>query len=300
MQARKALGKGLASLIPSEAVIKVEKNGMSSVQFADVNSIFPNRLQPRENFSEESIKNLAESIRANGIIQPLIVTPPIDGRYELIAGERRLRAARLAGIDKVPILVREANQEMMLELALIENIQREDLNPIEEAKAYKEMADVFGYTQEEIAERVSKSRSHIANTLRLLFLPKVIQEDVVVGRMSPGHARTLLAISDLSEQLKIREHILHANMTVRDLELYIQTRMAAGERKTRLGQKKTEISPQIRAVQNEMTEALGTKVIIRPRKNKKGGQVVIEYYSAQDLNNIYKKITIGLDRHGQF
>lgn len=289
MQARKALGKGLASLIPGEA--KVEKTENRNIPFTmvDVAAIVPNRMQPRREFPGESLNELAESIKINGVVQPLLVTPPVSGRYELIAGERRLRASRLAGLEKVPVIVKEADTEMMLELAIVENVQREDLNPIEEARAYKELVESFDYTQEEVADKVSKSRPHVANTVRLLFLPKVIQEDVALGRLSSSHARALLAISDLQEQLKIRERILHSSMTVRDLERLIQDTLKrkTSRLKTR---KKIELSPQMKDVMNEMTQELGTKVSIIPNRNNKGGRVVIEYYSVQDLNRVYKKI----------
>lgn len=290
MQQRKALGKGLASLIPSEPEIVKKDNDHLPFEMVSVDAIVPNRMQPRRDFPEESLKELAESIKANGIVQPLIVTPAVGGRYELIAGERRWRAARLAGLDRVPVIVKEADPETMLELALVENIQREDLNPIEEAQAYKEMIDSFDYTQEDVADKVSKSRPHVANTLRLLFLPKVIQEDVVLGRLSQGHARALLAVSDLQEQLKIREHILHSNLTVRDVERFIQDVLKGRSSQGKTKKRKVEISPQMKAVLDEMTQELGTKVRILPNKRNKGGQLIIEYYSVQDLNRIYRRI----------
>lgn len=289
MQTRKALGKGLASLIPSEAKVELRDSGGMPFEMISVDSIVPNRMQPRSNFSEESLKELSESIRTNGVIQPILVTPPVGGRYELIAGERRLRAARLAGLEKIPVVIKEADTETMLELSIVENIQREDLNPIEEAKAYKELIESFDYTQEEVADKVSKSRPHVANTLRLLFLPKVIQEDVAVGRMSPGHARALLAIADLQEQLRIREKILNSRFTVRDVERLIQDVL---KRRPMRGKAKrmVDLSPQMRTVQDELTKELGTKVAIIPNRNNKSGQIVIDYYSTEDLNRIYSKV----------
>ncbi len=290
MQSRKALGKGLASLIPSETKVKLENGTKVPYENIAVDAIVPNRMQPRKEFSEESLQELAASIKQNGIVQPLIVTPAVSGRYELIAGERRLRASKIAGLEKVPVVVRDASTELMLELAIVENVQREDLNPIDEARAYKELIDAFDYTQDEVADKVSKSRPHVTNTLRLLYLPKVIQEDVVVGRLSPGHARALLAISDLQEQLKIREHILHSKLTVRNVERMIQESIKGGKTKGKGKKRKVELSPQMKALQDEMTHGLGTKVSFNPARNNKGGQVIIEYYSIQDLNRIYKKI----------
>lgn len=291
MQTRKALGKGLASLIPNEPKIVTEESSELSTNTIDIESIVPNRMQPRKEFSEEALKDLTESIKKNGIIQPLVVTPPVNGRYELIAGERRLRASKAAGLTKVPVVIREADVESMLELALIENIQREDLNPIEEARAYKDLIESFDYTQEEVADRVSKSRSNVANTLRLLFLPKLIQEDIIVGRLSAGHARALLSISDLQLQLKLRERILNANLTVRDVEKIIQEEIRSTPSSGQRGKyKKPELSPQMRAVQEELTTQLGTKVKVNQFNNNKGGQIIIEYYSVQDLNRIYRGI----------
>lgn len=291
MQGRKALGKGLASLIPEEPIKKIVRQEGSSAQTVSIDAIVPNRLQPRQNFSEESLKELAASIKLNGVVQPLIVTPEVSGRHELIAGERRWRASRLAGLDRVPVIIKQADAEMMLELAIIENIQREDLNPVEEATAFKEMMDTFDYTQEEVAEKMSKSRPHVANTLRLLYLPKVIQEDVILGRLSPGHARALLSVSDLQEQLKIREQILQSKLTVRDVERMIQEYRNPEESKTKkTKKKKQELSPQMKAVVEELTQELGTKVNISTSRNKKGGQIIIDYYSVQDLNRIYRKV----------
>lgn len=290
MQSRKALGKGLASLIPTEPKIEKGSDEGISVLNVSVDSIVPNRVQPRRNFSEEALNELSLSIKQNGIIQPLVVTPAISGRYELIAGERRLRAAKLAGLEKVPVFIKEADVETMLELALVENLQREDLNPIEEAIAYKELMESFDYTQEEVAEKVSKSRPHVANTIRLLHLPKVIQEDVSVGRLSPGHARAILAISDLQEQLRIRESILHSKLTVRDVERLIQDAIKGKRGRGKSQKRKFDLSPQMRAVLDEMIHSLGTKIKLLPARNNKGGQLVIDYYSVQDLNRIFKKI----------
>jgi ParB family chromosome partitioning protein len=290
MQSRKALGKGLASLIPSEPVVQTTSEGGASLLTANVDCIVPNRAQPRRKFSEEALAELATSIKENGIIQPLVVTPAVAGRYELIVGERRLRASKMAGLTEVPIIIKEADPETMLELALIENIQREDLNPIEEAIAYKDLMEAFNYTQEEVAGKVSKSRPHVANYVRLLHLPRVIQEDVEVGRLSPGHARALLAVADLQEQLRIRESILHSKLTVRDVERLIQETIKGGAGKGKSKKKKLELSPQMKAVLNEMIHALGTKVKIVPGRNNKGGHLIIDYYSVQDLNRIYKKM----------
>lgn len=290
MQPRKALGKGLASLIPSEPAVTLNKDAHPPVNTVDIDSVIPNRLQPRKKFSEDALKDLSASIKVNGIIQPIVVTSEVNGRYELIAGERRLRAAKMAGLSRVPVIIKDADPEAMLEIALVENIQREDLNAMEEATAYKELVETFSYTQEEVADKVAKSRSHVANSLRLLFLPKVIQEDVVVGRLSPGHARALLAVSDLQEQLKVRESVLNHSLTVRDVERLIQETLKGNPSKGKLKKKRVELSPQMRAVLEELTRELGTKVNLLPARNNKGGKIVIDYYSVQDLNRIYRKV----------
>jgi len=290
MQGRKALGKGLASLIPDEPKTATpDKQSVSDVMTISVDNIAPNRLQPRRHFSNESITELADSIKENGIIQPLVVTAGVGGRYELIAGERRLRAAKVAGLERVPVVIKAADPELMLELALIENIQREDLNPIDEALAYNELIDEFGYTQEEVAKKVSKSRPYITNLLRLLSLPKVIQEDVVLGRMTSGHARALLGLNDLQQQLKVREEILHSNLSVREVEQMIRD-LTKGKNSKNTNKKEMVLTPQTRSIIEDMIKELGTKVKINPYRNNKGGRLIIEYYTIQDLNNIYKKI----------
>ena len=298
MQPRKALGRGLDALIPSFEKAGEEKgifppamthaNIGERVKTVPIGSIVPNRLQPRKLFDDEKIKELAASIKDQGIIQPLIVTQAGQNRYELIAGERRLRAAKLAGLQEVPIVIKNVDTEGLLELSLIENIQREDLNPIEEAGAMKEMTDQFKYSHEEIAKKLGKSRVAVTNSLRLLSLPKVIQDDVSAGRMSAGHARALLSVTNLPEQLKLRERILNAAMTVRDVEKLIQSIRTPGTR----GSRKTNVNltPQMKFVVDELTKALATKIRLEPDKERKGGRIVVEYYTAQDLDRIYNVI----------
>lgn len=298
MQPRKALGRGLDALIPTVERAKEERTifppAMSHVttseriKTAPVASIVPNRLQPRKIFDEEKIKELAASIKEQGVIQPLIVTQAGQNRYELIAGERRLRAAKMAGLAEVPIVVKNVDTEGLLEISIIENIQREDLNPIEESGAIKEMVDQFKYSHEEIAKKLGKSRVAVTNSLRLLSLPKVVQDDVATGRMSAGHARALLAVTNLQEQLKLRERILNAAMTVRDVEKMIQNgrpQGATGSRKAN-----SNLTPQMKFIVDEITKRLATKIRLEPDKERKGGRMVIEYYTAQDLDRIYNVI----------
>jgi len=289
MQNRKALGRGLDVLIPKTEVNKnfAVPNLGERVKTVPIDSIVPNRLQPRKIFDEEKIKDLAASIKEQGIIQPLIVTQASPNRYELIAGERRLRAAKTAGLAEVPVVIKNVDTESMLELSLIENVQREDLNPIEEAGAIDELIRQFNYTQEEVATRLGKSRAAVTNSLRLLNLPKLIQDDIASNRLSAGHARALLAVSNLQEQLRLRERILNSNLTVRDIERMIQGLKPAS---SRISKKSVALSPQMKFIEDEITKTLATKVRLEPDREKKGGRLVIEYYTPQDLDRIYNAI----------
>jgi ParB family transcriptional regulator, chromosome partitioning protein len=307
-QQRKALGRGLSSLIPTrehkdrtepadgEAVATSAITGeqgerqASEVARVPLEAIVPNRSQPRREFDATAIEDLANSIREHGIIQPLLVTPTNkEGtRFELIAGERRLRAAREVGLDGVPVVIRRnISSEGLLELAIIENLQREDLNPIEEAIAFGEMLETFALSHEDIGKRVGKSRAYVSNSVRLLQLPKGIQDDLTKGRLDPGHARALLALPDSQTQLTVRDQILQAKLTVRAVEKMVRSRLG---RKTKQERAKTEhLTPQLRMVVEEMSRAMGTKVELRP-KNSQSGALIFEYYSLQDLDRIYRKV----------
>lgn len=298
MQLRKALGRGLDSLIPQteeSAPKEVIKPKIVSLPVGDriktvsIDLIIPNRLQPRKVFDEDKIRELSASIKEQGIIQPLIVSQAAGGRYELIAGERRLRASKLAGLKELPVVIKDVDSEGMLELSIIENIQREDLNAIEEANAINELIEQFDYTQDEAATRLGKSRVSVTNSLRLLNLPKVVQDDVAAGRMSAGHARALLSLTNLQEQLKAREKIIQSNLTVRDVEQMIQRLKPQGIVKQRAVS--GQLTPQMKFISDEITKQLATKVKLEPDKEKKGGRIVIEYYTPQDLDRIYNKIT---------
>lgn len=304
-QPRKALGKGLASLIPERrtpvtmpavphaaspaATIHVTASG--DIKKLRLSDILPNKYQPRNTFSESELQDLAASIKAHGILQPLLVTPSGAGRYELIAGERRWRAAKLAGLLTVPVISRDVTPQERLELAIIENVQREDLNPIEEAQSYKALMDQFNYSQDDVAKKVGKSRSTVANSLRLLYLPQLIREDVEKGRLSSSHARALAAIDSIEEQLQLREKILDSELNVREIERLIQARSAAAKPRSAATKTAVSLTPQLKKVVEEMMMALGTKVKIKPRRNQKGGEVTIEYYNVQDLDRIYSCIT---------
>ena len=287
MQQRRALGRGLDSLIPSTA--PPEESTPTYPGTVPVDMISPNRQQPRQIFDEDTIRELADSIREQGIIQPLIVSELSGGRYELIAGERRLRAARLLGLEEVPVIVKSnVDEEGLLTMALIENLQREDLNPIEEARALRELIDQQEYSQEEVATKVGKSRTYVANSIRLLRLPQVMQDDLAAGRYSAGHARAVLALTNLHEQLKLREYIIKQMPTVRDVEQRAQARAGAGG-KTRKRSGAKQLSPQVAMILDEMTQSLGTKVRLKVRSSG-AGQVVVDFYSMQDLDRVYRRI----------
>lgn len=259
----------------------------------DVTKIVPNKHQPRNHFNDQDISELADSIRENGIIQPLIVTHSDEpGIYELIAGERRLRASKLAKLTTVPVVVLQVTDEnALLEMALIENVQRTDLNPIEEAEAYNKLIEKFGYTQEETAKKVGKKRSTITNLLRLLNLPQFIKDDVVEGVLSEGHARALLRLSDDPLKMKeVRELILKKNLSVRQTEKLIRnvSPTSTGQSKTP-SQKETEIPASLcNTLSNQLTNKLHSRIAII--QNGSRGKIEIEYYSPDDLERLISLI----------
>ncbi len=268
--AKKALGKGLEALIPLK-----EKEMETEIS---VDEIYPNKYQPRERFNTDKLKDLIASIKEKGIVQPVLVRRVAQG-YELIAGERRWRAAKELGLKKIPIVIRDVSKEETIELSLIENIQREDLNPLEEAQAYKRLIGEFKITQENLAKRISRERSSIANTLRLLNLPQEIQDDISQGLISPGHARALLSLKGKREQIKVNERIKRKGFSVRETENLIKRL-----KKKIIRKKSFRKDTQIIEVEEELMRILGTKVKITPKRNK--GKIEIEYYSFADLERI--------------
>jgi ParB family chromosome partitioning protein len=241
----------------------------------------PNEFQPRKHFDDEKLKELAASIREQGVIQPIIVHKMSSG-YQLIAGERRWRAARLAGLKTIPALVKEATKRELLEMALIENIQREDLNPLEAAEAYKRLQDEFKLTQDDLAKRVGKERSTVTNFLRVLGLPKEVKHEIATGSISMGHAKALLSLERVRDQVRAAALIVKKGLSVREAEA-IATRL-----KNPPKEKKIRQSHELRAVAEKLTKSLGTKVSISPKS--KGGRIVIEYYSADELDRILERI----------
>ena len=282
----RALGKGLASLIQGAAQPGGTPAASETYFPCPVEDILPSRGQPRKIFSKQALEELAASIEVQGVIQPLIVRKIEGGKFELIAGERRLRAAKLAGLERVPVVISSAAAEQVLELALIENLQREDLNPIEEALAFKELGDRYRLTQEEIARRVGKERSSVTNALRLLTLPEEIRGDIIENRLSMGQARALLGIEDDELKLKIKKRILSEGLSVREVERLAQE-VKAGVKVERRVQTKLS-DPQLKFIEQEMTKILGTKVKIKSRGER--GKVVIDYYSSEDLDRIFNAI----------
>jgi ParB family chromosome partitioning protein len=279
---RKALGKGISALIPE----KIE-NSKSSVSVIPINKILTNPFQPREFFDEQAIKDLAQSIKEKGIIQPLLVRQKGDN-YELIAGERRLRAAKLLNLNEVPIIIKDVDDKDSLELALIENIQRQELNPIEEAHAYQYLIDKFNVTQERISEVIGKARTSVTNILRLLKLPQEIQQEMKKGRISFAHGRSLVEIEDANSQRRIAQDIIAKGLSVRELENLIKMRRPKGIKRKLM---KVNLDPVVAVLQEKIQQALSTRVVVV--KNKKRGRIVVEFYSESDLNRIANIMTGG-------
>lgn len=277
---RKALGKGISALIPDKETGKEEK-----VVYLPVDRIKPNPFQPRKDFDQAELEELTQSIKEKGLIQPLVVRRRGD-EYELIAGERRLRAAKLLNLNELPVLIKESEDKDALELSLIENIQRQDLNPVEEALAFKYLMDKFEVTQERLSEILGKSRVSIANIMRLLKLPHEVQEEIRQGRISFAHGRALLEIEDANIQRRLLQEVICNSLSVRELENLIKSK------RTRLTRRKSsqaqEPEPFLRVLEEELQQVLATK--IRIIRKKKRGSIFIEFYSQDDLARIVKLI----------
>ena len=276
---RKALGRGLGALLSSDRTIDLG----SEPTEVELDSIVPGPMQPRTHFDEASLEGLADSIRSHGIVQPLLVRRR-DNSFELIAGERRWRAAKLAGLTRVPVVVKEVPDESLLEIALIENIQRENLNPIEEAQAYKKLIETVGLTQEALASRVGRDRSYITNYLRLLRLPDDLQQLVKEGRLSTGHARTILALNHPDQQRRVARQIIDGGLSVRATEQLVQR--LAEEKPARTPSAPRAVDPNVRAAETKLRRALGTQVKILISEQGRG-KVEISFFNSQDLDRIY-------------
>ena len=288
----KGLGKGLGSLLGDVADITrvtsspVTEEDIKAETNVKIRLIEPNRDQPRKDFDEQSLQELADSITLHGIIQPLIVRK-IDQHYEIIAGERRWRAAKIAGLKEVPVIIKDYSEEEIAEISLIENIQRTDLNPIEEAKAYEKLINGYGLTQESLAERVSKSRTVVTNALRLLRLPEDVQELLEKGALSTGHAKVILGAETAEQQSWLAKQVADMNLSVRETERLLKA--AARPEKKPAAKKKLRNAAEYEKVEKQLKETLGTKVRI-DRTADNAGKIVIDFYSLEDIERILTHI----------
>ena len=287
MAAKKGLGKGLDTLIPKGVVINDEKHSPAEKakaakpdQFVKITKVEPNRNQPRKKFDEDALQELSDSIKLHGVLFPILVVNRGD-YYEIVAGERRWRAAKMAGLKEVPVIIREYTDKEIAEISLIENIQRTDLNPIEEAMAYKSLIDEYELKQDELAERISKSRTAITNSMRLLKLADNVKDMIIEDLISAGHARALLSIEDPSEQYDLAQRVMDEKLSVRDIEKIVKAR-----NKPKIQKKKNEKQEALyHEIEDKLKASLGTKVTITP-KGDKMGKVEIEFYTQDDLQKI--------------
>lgn len=300
MAPKRGLGRGLSNLIPTDdttedVTTKTSKQTKTGTvtktevvkkveQTLNINRIEPNKNQPRKEFNEDALQELADSIKQFGVIEPLVVVKR-KGYYELIAGERRWRAARLAGLKEVPVVIKDYDDQQIVEIALIENIQREDLNPIEEAHAYERLIQEFNLTQDEVAERVSKSRTTVTNALRLLKLTEKVQQMLIDDMLSTGHVRALITIADPQLQYETAMYIFDKKLSVRETESYVKKLLNKKPKEKTSEKEDPELSFLYKAIENRLKESLGTKTTIKA-KNKDSGKIEIEYYSQEDLERI--------------
>ncbi len=281
---KKGLGKGLDSIIPEyEEAAETSKPEEQTRTVLKISEVEPNREQPRRNFNEDALEELADSIRQYGVLQPLLVSKK-ENYYEIITGERRWRAAKKAGLSEIPVIVKDFSKQEILEISLIENLQRENLNPIEEAMAYERLLSEFHLKQDEVAEKVSKSRTAVTNAVRLLQLDSRVQQMVIDDKLTAGHARTLLGIEDKETQWKIANRVFEEKLSVRELEKLVK-KLQRGERpKPEPVNDVAEYA--YKAMEERMRDVLGTKVTLRHKPDNKG-KIEIEYYSREDLERIY-------------
>lgn len=282
MAGKKGLGRGLQALIPEYRT--EEPQGVETINIA---YIHPNQYQPRKQFDEDSLKELSESIKQHGVIQPIIVRK-VDSGYQIVAGERRWRAAKIAGLSEIPAIVKDFDDLQVMEIALIENLQREDLNPIEEAKAYKALIEQFNLTQEEISKKIGKSRSVIANSIRLLNLDDRVQEMLVKGDITIGHAKVILSLPNKNLQYEAAKKVVTENLNVRETEDLVKNLLRKNEKITKK-LKSNKIDVHVKEIEDNLCSFLGTKVKIS-QKSKDRGIIQIEYYSGEDLTRIIEII----------
>jgi len=293
MAKKAALGKGLAALFDQNPLPVEEKISAEEVNLLPLEKIVPNPDQPRRNFNEEKLAELAESLRQYGMVQPLVVVEAKDGKYMIVAGERRFRAANLAGLKEIPCVVKDLSPAEIIEIALIENIQRENLNVIEEAETYRRLMDEYKYTQAALAKKLGKSRPHIANTLRLLTLMPELKQFLAEGLLSAGHARAVLMASQPKDQLVLAKSIVEDGLSVRKAEDLARAMNEIAEKKTeeKPAPKKAEVSlnaPLLQDMEARLRSRLATKVEIK--ESGRGGRITIEYYSDDDLNRLIEAL----------
>ncbi len=292
---RRGLGRGLSSLIPAAPppdTLEEEQEQTSSpgMRLLPIDNVSPNPRQPRQAIVPEALAELAASIKEHGLIQPIIVTaasPEDPAPYIIIAGERRWRASRLAGLDEVPAVIKEASPQDMLELALVENIQRADLNPLEEANAYQTLIVEFGLTQEQVADRVGKSRTAVTNIVRLLKLPDSVKEVLMEGQIREGHARALLGLNDDQAMIEASKLVISRGLSVRQTEELVR-RLNTPTPPEKIGEDDLSNTPESRALENRLRDFLGTKVNLF--RTRKGGRIVIHFYSEEELSGLYDKL----------
>ena len=281
--ARQTLGRGINALMGEEFPTVPEASNSE----IDIDLIEPNPEQPRTRFAESSLDELAQSIRVNGVVQPIVLRQ-IDGRYQIVAGERRWRAAQRAGMHKIPAVVKEVSDEKLLELALVENIQRQELNPIEEAKAYRKLIDNIGLTQEEVAERVGKERSVVTTSMRLLRLPVEIQKVIEEGGLSAGHGRALLMSDDPSVQREVANQATDSGWSVRETERVVKRARSTKPQHAANKPVSRTVDANIKAAETKLMRTLNTNVKIIPGKKGTGGKIEIEYYGTDDLDRVFQ------------
>lgn len=283
--ARQTLGRGLSALLGDESAPKTDAANFE----IDIDLIEPNPEQPRTRFAEANLEELAQSIRVNGVVQPIVLRS-VGGRYQIVAGERRWRASQRAGLRKIPAVVREVSDEKLLELALVENIQRQELNPIEEAKAYRKLIDTIGLTQEEVAEQVGKERSVVTTSMRLLRLPGEIQRVIEEGGLSAGHGRALLMVDDPSIQREVANQAIDAGWSVRETERAVKKARSTKPQPIEKKGVSHSIDANVKAAETKLMRALNTNVKIVPGKKGSGGKIEIEYYGTDDLDRVFQLI----------
>ena len=282
---KKALGKGLEALLPGggQKVAAASAAGGSEVEQLPVEHIMPNRYQPRKEFAESDLAELADSVKQNGVLQPVLVRRKGDGLYELIAGERRLRAAKLAGLKSIPAVIRNSSDEQAMELALVENLQRKDLNPMEAARAYHRLVNEFGLTQDAVAQRIGKDRSSIANIVRLVNLPNEIQGLMESGQLTTGHAKVLLGLTRPELQLKLARQIVESQLSVRQAEQLV-TRLGRATK----GRRPAKRTGAYTDLEERLQRHLGTRVSIVAGRS--GGKIVLDYFTSEDLDRLVEKL----------